>query len=85
VIGELSAAAAERPGLRRLPVVGGAGDGQSAGWEPRDAAPDRPSTWGPRSSPAMSGATPGPKTFRLIGAVPGTYLMETLLQAGPTP
>ena len=86
VIGELSAAAAEQTGLRAgLPIVGGAGDGQSAGLGANAARPGRAYL---NLGTAVVAGTISERyawhaAFRtLIGAVPGTYAMETLLQGG---
>jgi xylulokinase len=86
VIGELSAAAAERLGLPAgLPVVGGAGDGQSAGLGANATQPGQAYlNLGTAVVAGTTGATYAwHRAFRtLIGAVPGTYAMETLLQGG---
>src|SRR4051794_13841412 len=86
VIGELSAAASDELGLPAgLPVVGGAGDGQSAGL---GANATRPGTAYLNLGTAVVAGTVSARyawdrAFRtLIGAVPGTYAMETLLQGG---
>src|SRR4051812_7220647 len=86
VIGELSAAASEQLGLPAgLPVVGGAGDGQSAGL---GANVTRPGSAYLNLGTAVVAGTVSERyawdrAFRtLIGAVPGTYAMETLLQGG---
>src|SRR3954464_2496833 len=86
VIGELSDAASEQLGLAAgLPVVGGAGDGQSAGL---GANVTRPGSAYLNVGTAVVAGTVSERyawdrAFRtLIGAVPGTYLMETLLQGG---
>jgi xylulokinase len=86
VIGELSAAASKQLGLRAgLPVVGGAGDGQSAGL---GANVTRPGSSYLNLGTAVVAGTVSERyawdrAFRtLIGAVPGTYAMETLLQGG---
>lgn len=86
VIGELSAAAAEQTGLRAgLPIVGGAGDGQSAGLGANASRPGRAYL---NLGTAVVAGTISEQyawhaAFRtLIGAVPGTYAMETLLQGG---
>jgi len=86
VIGELSAAASDELGLPAgLPVVGGAGDGQSAGL---GANATRPGTAYLNLGTAVVAGTVSEhyawdRAFRtLIGAVPGTYAMETLLQGG---
>ena len=72
------------PGLR---VVGGAGDGQSAGLG-ANAAQARARLPQPRH---RGGRGHGQRVLRwdaafrtLIGAVPGKYIMETLLQGGRT-
>jgi xylulokinase len=86
VVGELSAAASDELGLPAgLPVVGGAGDGQSAGL---GANATRPGTAYLNLGTAVVAGTVSEhyawdRAFRtLIGAVPGTYAMETLLQGG---
>jgi sugar (pentulose or hexulose) kinase len=86
VIGELSVAASEQLGLPPgLPVVGGAGDGQSAGL---GANVTRPGSAYMNVGTAVVAGTISERyawdqAFRtLIGAVPGTYLVETLLQGG---
>ena len=86
VVGELSAAASEQLGLPAgLPVVGGAGDGQSAGL---GANATRPGSAYVNLGTAVVAGTmteryAWDRAFRtLIGAVPGTYAMETLLQGG---
>jgi xylulokinase len=86
VIGGLSAAASEQLGLPAgLPVVGGAGDGQSAGL---GANVTRPGSAYLNLGTAVVAGTVSEhyawdRAFRtLIGAVPGTYAMETLLQGG---
>src|SRR3954454_17419677 len=86
VIGELSAAAAAQLGLPAgVPVVGGAGDGQSAGL---GANVTRPGHAYLNLGTAVVAGTVSERyawdrAFRtLIGAVPGTYAMETLLQGG---
>ena len=86
VIGELSAAASEELGLPAgLPVVGGAGDGQAAGL---GANATRPGTAYLNLGTAVVAGTMSERyawdrAFRtLLGAVPGTYAMETLLQGG---
>jgi sugar (pentulose or hexulose) kinase len=86
VIGELSAAAAAQLGLPAgVPVVGGAGDGQSAGL---GANVTRPGHAYLNLGTAVVAGTISERyawdrAFRtLFGAVPGTYAMETLLQGG---
>src|SRR5215218_9382631 len=86
VVGELSVAASEQLGLPvGLPVVGGAGDGQSAGL---GANATRPGSAYLNLGTAVVAGTMSERyawdrAFRtLIGAVPGTYAMETLLQGG---
>ena len=86
VIGELSVAGAEQLGLPAgLPVVGGAGDGQSAGL---GANATRPGTAYLNVGTAvvagsMTERYAWDRAFRtLIGAIPGTYALETLLQGG---
>jgi xylulokinase len=86
VIGELSAAAAAELGLPAgLPVVGGAGDGQAAGLGANATRPE--SAYLNLGTAVVAGTTSADyawdRAFRtLIGAVPGTYAMETLLQGG---
>jgi xylulokinase len=86
VIGELSAAAAGQLGLPAgLPVVGGAGDGQSAGLGANATQPGQ--AYLNLGTAVVAGTTSEryawDRAFRtLIGAVPGTYAMETLLQGG---
>jgi xylulokinase len=86
VIGELSAGAAERLGLPAgLPVVGGAGDGQSAGLGANATQPGHAyiNLGTAVVAGTMSEGYAWDRAFRtLIGAVPGTYLLETLLQGG---
>jgi xylulokinase len=86
VIGELSGTAAAQLGLAAgLPVVGGAGDGQSAGL---GANATRPGSAYLNLGTAVVAGTLSERyawdrAFRtLIGAIPGTYAMETLLQGG---
>ena len=86
VVGELSAAAARELGLPAgLPVVGGAGDGQSAGL---GANATRPGTAYLNLGTAVVAGTmtreyAWDRAFRtLIGATPETYALETLLQGG---
>src|ERR671930_416128 len=83
---DLSAAASEQLGLAAgLPVVGGAGDGQSAGL---GANATRPGSAYVNLGTAVVAGTmteryAWDRAFRtLLGAVPGTYAMETLLQGG---
>jgi xylulokinase len=86
VIGELSAAAAEQLGLPAgLPVVGGAGDGQSAGLGANATQPGQAylNLGTAVVAGTMSERYAWHRAFRtLIGAVPGSYAMETLLQGG---
>jgi xylulokinase len=86
VIGELSAAAAEQLGLAPgLPVVGGAGDGQAAGLgaNATQAGHAYLNLGTAVVAGTMSERYAWHRAFRtLIGAVPGTYAMETLLQGG---
>jgi xylulokinase len=86
VIGELSAAAAQQLGLPAgLPVVGGAGDGQSAGLGANATQPGQAylNLGTAVVAGTMSERYAWHRAFRtLIGAVPGTYAMETLLQGG---
>jgi xylulokinase len=85
-IGELSAAAAEQTGLPAgLPVIGGAGDGQSAGLGANATRPGR--AYLNLGTAVVAGTSSEryayDRAFRtLVGAVPGTYAMETLLQGG---
>jgi sugar (pentulose or hexulose) kinase len=86
VIGEVSATASEQLGLPAgLPVVGGAGDGQSASL---GANVTRPGSAYLNVGTAVVAGTVSERyawdrAFRtLIGAVPETYLLETLLQGG---
>jgi xylulokinase len=86
VIGELSPGAADQLSLAPgLPVVGGAGDGQSAGLGANAARAGRAYL---NLGTAVVAGTISERyawdaAFRtLIGAVPGTYAMETLLQGG---
>src|ERR671931_395008 len=86
IVGELSAAASEQLGLPAgMPVVGGAGDGQSAGL---GANATRPGSAYVNLGTAVVAGTmteryAWDRAFRtLLGAVPGTYAMETLLQGG---
>jgi xylulokinase len=86
VVGDLSVAASEQLGLPAgLPVVGGAGDGQSAGL---GANATRPGSAYLNLGTAVVAGTmtehyAWDRAFRtLLGAVPGTYAMETLLQGG---
>jgi xylulokinase len=86
VVGELSSAASKELGLPAgLPVVGGAGDGQSAGLGAN--ATHRGSAYVNLGTAVVAGTMSEryawDRAFRtLIGAVPGTYAMETLLQGG---
>jgi xylulokinase len=86
VIGEVSAAAAEQLGLPvGLPVVGGAGDGQAAGLGANATQPGH--AYINLGTAVVAGTISERyawhRAFRtLIGAVPGTYAMETLLQGG---
>jgi sugar (pentulose or hexulose) kinase len=86
VVGELSFAASEQLGLPAgLPVVGGAGDGQSAGLGAN--ATRSGSAYLNLGTAVIAGTVTERYTwdraFRtLLGAVPGTYAMETLLQGG---
>jgi xylulokinase len=85
-IGELSAAAAERLGLPPgLPVIGGAGDGQAAGLGANATQPGH--AYVNLGTAVVAGTMTERyawhRAFRtLTGAVPGTYLLETLLQGG---
>jgi xylulokinase len=86
VVGELTDAASEALGLPAgLPVVGGAGDGQSASLGANVTAPG--SAYLNLGTAVVAGTVSGDyawdRSFRaLIGALPGTYAMETLLQGG---
>jgi xylulokinase len=86
VIGELSAAAAGQLGLAAgVPVVGGAGDGQSAGLGANVTQPGH--AYLNLGTAVVAGTISEryawDRAFRtLFGAVPGTYAMETLLQGG---
>jgi xylulokinase len=86
VIGELSPAAAERLGLAAgLPVVGGAGDGQAAGLGANATRPGQ--AYVNLGTAVVAGTMTEDyawhRAFRtLTGAVPETYLLETLLQGG---
>jgi xylulokinase len=86
VVGELSAPASEQLGLPAgLPVVGGAGDGQSAGLGTNATRPG--SAYLNLGTAVVAGTMSDhyawDRAFRtLIGAVPGTYALETLLQGG---
>jgi xylulokinase len=86
VVGELSGTAAEQLGLPAgLPVVGGAGDGQSAGLGANATGPG--DAYLNLGTAVVAGTTTEryawDRAFRtLIGAVPGTYMVETLLQGG---
>src|SRR5919197_1301224 len=84
--GDLSAAASEQLGLAAgLPVVGGAGDGQSAGLGANATRPG--SAYVNLGTAVVAGTmterSAWDRAFRtLLAAVPGTYAMETLLQGG---
>jgi sugar (pentulose or hexulose) kinase len=86
VIGTLSPAAAERLGLPAgLPVVGGAGDGQAAGLGANATQPGHAyvNLGTAIVAGTMTERYAWHRAFRtLTGAVPGTYLLETLLQGG---
>jgi xylulokinase len=86
MIGELSGAAAEQLGLPAgLPVVGGAGDGQSAGLGANATQPGQAylNLGTAVVAGTMSERYAWHRAFRtLMGAVPRTYAMETLLQGG---
>jgi xylulokinase len=86
VIGGLSPAAAERLGLAAgLPVVGGAGDGQCAGLGANATKPGHAyiNLGTAIVAGTISERYAWHRAFRtLTGAVPGTYLFETLLQGG---
>jgi sugar (pentulose or hexulose) kinase len=86
VIGELAPTVAEELGVRAgVPVVGGAGDGQAAGLGAN--ATWRGSAYLNLGTAVVAGTMSAryrwDRAFRtLVGAVPGTYAMETLLQGG---
>jgi xylulokinase len=86
VIGELSVAASEELGLPAgIRVIGGAGDGQSAGLGANATRPG--SAYLNLGTAVIAGSMSEryawDRAFRtLIGAVPDTYAMETLLQGG---
>ncbi|MBV9195426.1 MAG: hypothetical protein JO168_14875 [Solirubrobacterales bacterium] len=86
VIGELSEPAAEALGLPPgLPVVGGAGDGQSAGLGANVTDPGR--AYLNLGTAVVAGTFTseyhwGPAFRTLAGAVPGTYTLETVIQGG---
>jgi xylulokinase len=86
VIGELAPTVAEELGLRGgVPVVGGAGDGQAAGLGAN--ATGRGSAYLNLGTAVVAGTMTAhyqwDRAFRtLVGAVPATYAMETLLQGG---
>jgi xylulokinase len=86
VIGAVSAAAAQQLGLPAgVPVVGGAGDGQCAGLGANATQPGHAylNLGTAVVAGTMSERYAWHRAFRtLIGAVPGTYAMETLLQGG---
>jgi xylulokinase len=86
VIGEVSPAAAEQLGLAAgLPVVGGAGDGQAAGLGANATQPGHAyiNLGTAVVAGTMTERYAWDRAFRtLTGAVPGTYLLETLLQGG---
>src|SRR3954447_496177 len=86
VVGGLSPAAASELGLAPgVPVVGGAGDGQSAGLGANAARPGR--AYVNLGTAVVAGTVTEryawDAAFRtLVGSVPGTYIIETLLQGG---
>jgi xylulokinase len=86
VIGELSGAAAEQVGLPAgVLIVGGAGDGQAAGLGANATGAGR--AYLNLGTAVIAGTTTDSyawdRAFRtLVGAVPGTYALETLLQGG---
>jgi xylulokinase len=86
VIGELAPTVAYELGLRAgVPVVGGAGDGQAAGLGAN--ATGRGSAYLNLGTAVVAGTMSAryqwDRAFRtLVGAVPETYAMETLLQGG---
>jgi xylulokinase len=86
VLGELRAEVAEEVGLpHRVPVVAGAGDGQSAGL---GAGVTAPGLMYANIGTAMASGTWSSeyrwsRAYRALGgAVPGTYTLETLLSSG---
>jgi sugar (pentulose or hexulose) kinase len=86
IIGNLAPGAAEAVGLSPgVPVIGGAGDGQSAGLGANATRPGRAyiNLGTAVVAGTMSERYAWDRAFRtLVGAVPGTYAMETLLQGG---
>ena len=86
VIGELSPLAAEATGLPAgLPVVGGAGDGQCAGLGANATRPGE--AYLNLGTAFVAGAMADryvwdPAYRTLIGTLPGTYALETLIQGG---
>lgn len=86
VMGELRADVAEEVGLPAgMPVVGGAGDGQSAGLGANITKPGR--AYLNLGTAVVSGMYSEEyawdRAFRTLGGpVPGTYTLETLLQGG---
>jgi xylulokinase len=85
-VGTLSGAAAEALGLPAgLPVVGGAGDGQAASLGASATAPGEAylNLGTAIVSGSLSTEYAWDRGFRtLFGAIPGTYLLETLIQGG---
>jgi xylulokinase len=86
VLGELRAPVAEEVGLpHRIPVVAGAGDGQSAGL---GAGVTEPGLMYANIGTALASGTWSSdyrwsRAYRTLGgAVPGTYTLETLLSSG---
>jgi xylulokinase len=86
VMGELRADIAEETGLPAgIPVVGGAGDGQSAGLGANITKPGR--AYLNLGTAVVSGTYSDEyawdRAFRTLGGpMPGTYTLETLLQGG---
>ena len=86
VMGELSAEAAEAVGLSAgLPVIGGAGDGQSAGLGANITEPGR--AYLNLGTAVVAGTYSeeyhAERAFRTLGGpIPKTYTLETLIQGG---
>jgi xylulokinase len=86
IMGELSDDAARSLGLPHgLPVVGGAGDGQSAGLGANATKPGR--AYLNLGTAVVSGTSSDdyawdPAFRTLGGGIPGTYILETLIQGG---
>jgi sugar (pentulose or hexulose) kinase len=85
-IGELTAAAAQELGVPAgLPLIGGAGDGQAASLGANATEPGQAylNLGTAIVSGTMSEAYASERAFRTLdGAIPGTYLFETLIQGG---